>query len=174
MRIVLATLLLALMMLPAPAVSAEPAERAVTVVDGLGVDAQTANKLIDLVSRYDSDLDRLERTRSDLRRRLVTARHDAPKDIDRLLDDALANQRAIVAAEERLVTRVRQIVSAQQTAQLLVLLAATEPSHTDEVPTPAVAENPRQRSGYDPDSLFPPGSSNRPACDPFAMMHRCP
>jgi hypothetical protein len=172
MRIVLATLVLALLM--SPAVSAEPAERAVTVVDGLGVDAQTANKLIDLVTRYDNELDKLQRTRSDLRRRLVTARHDAPKDINRLLDDALANQRAIVDAEERLVTRVRQIVSAQQTAQLLVLLAATEPSHVEEAPPPAVAENPRQRSGYDRDSLFPPGSSSRPACDPFAMMHRCP
>lgn len=171
MRILLAAAVLALMASPA---AAEPAQRAVTVVDGLGVDAQTANKLIDLVSRYDNDLDRLERTRSDLRRRLVTARHDAPKDVNRLLDDALANQRAIVAAEERLVTRVRQIVSAQQTAQLLVLLAATEPSHTDEAATPAVAENPRSRSGYDRESLFPPGSSNRPACDPFAMMHRCP
>lgn len=170
MRIVLVALVLALLASPAAA----DVGRAVIVVDGLGVDEQTANKLIDLVSRYDSELDKLEHTRSDLRRRLVTARHDAPKDVNRLLDDALANQRAIVTAEERLVTRVRQIVSAQQTAQLLVLLAATEPSHVEEPPPAAIAENPRTRSGYDPDSLFPPGSSARPACDPFAMMHRCP
>lgn len=171
MRIVLALVVLALLASPA---AAQPAARAFTVVDGLGVDEQTANKLIDLVARYDSELEKLQRQRSELRRRLVTARHDDAKVVNRLLDDSLANQRAVIQAEERLITRVRQIVSARQTAQLMVLLAATEPSHGEDIVPAETADRSGRVSGsYDPNSLFPPGSASRRPCDPFASMHGC-
>lgn len=154
-------------------VVADSGARAQAVVDALGVDSQTADKLIDIVIRYDNELARLQRQQSEVKRRLVLARHDQPKDIDFLLDDAISTQRALAQNEEQLIKRVRKIVSAKQSAQLLVLLGATEPQRgMDPAPEPTFAEAKRP-SGYDPDQLFPPGSQKRVPCDPFASMHGC-
>ncbi len=151
---------------------AQPASRAVSVVDGLGVDQLTANKLVDILQRHDSELAKLQRQRSELKRRLVTARHADPKNVDRLLDESIANQRALAQAEEQLITRVRQIVPAQQAAHLLVLLAATEPPHGRDAPA-TFSENPRAGSAYDPRSPLSVGQATRTRCDPFASMHGC-
>ena len=152
-------------------VGAEPASRAQAVVDALGVDALTANKLVDVVAHHDLELDRMQRERADLRTRLVTAQRLDPRSVDRLLDDAVANQHAIAEADERLIARVRQLVPPHQAARLVTLLAATDPSRQDSRPA-TYAQGPRPVR-HDPDTLFPPASPSRPVCDPFASMHGC-
>ena len=161
-------------------VSAEPSLRAFSVVEGLGVSEPTATRLLEIVSRHDQEILRLARRKAELQRRLVTAQNDAPQVVENLLDESIATQRAIVQAEERLLARVRQVVSPKLAARLLVLLAATEPTRAEEqvlaTPPPlppSYAQGHRQRSLHDPNALFPPGSSARTPCDPFASMHGC-
>jgi hypothetical protein len=165
MRVALVLVVVVAMATP---VAAQSASRAESVVDALGVDEPTASKLIDIVSRYDLEIARLQRQRAELKRQLVTAHHLDRKSIDHLLDEALANQRGITDAEGRLIARVRQIVPARKAVQLLVLLSVTEPSRSDAAgETDAV----RPHTAYDPEALCLPGA--RTACDPFASMHGC-
>jgi hypothetical protein len=165
MRIALACLVVVVLGSP---VGAEPASRAQAVVDALAVDAITANKLIDLIAHHDIELQRLQHERADIKRRLVTAHRLDPKTVDRLLDDAAANQHALAEVDERLLARVRQIVPAHQAARLLTLLAVTEPSSDD-----VFAVTPRPPVARAPDLVPATAVSGRPACNPFASMHGC-
>src|SRR5687768_6794689 len=101
MRIATAFLTLVLL---ASVATAQPSLRALSVVDALGVDEQKADKLIPWLSVYDEEHAHLNQQRRELKRRLVTARHDDPKTVDKLIDDAMANQRALLHSEEKLVT----------------------------------------------------------------------
>src|SRR5687767_5105630 len=123
MRIVLATLVLALLVSP---VAAEPSLRAFAVVDALEVDEPTANKLLDILTRYDADLDKLERTRSELKRRIITARNADAQGADRLLHDWSANQRSIAQIEDQLVARARRLLPGPKAVHLLLLISVTE------------------------------------------------
>jgi hypothetical protein len=151
---------------------ADSGARALAVTDALGVDARTAEKLIEILVRYDNELSRIEQQRVDVKRRLVLARHDHPKDIELLLEDKIANQRAAAQNEEQLIRRARKILGPQRAAELLVLINATEPDNLGP-PTFATATAPDPRRVRDPDALFPPGSPNRVPCNPFESMHGC-
>lgn len=166
MRIALA--ISVLLVMTAPALADEPS-RAEAVVDALGVDARTAAKLLDVLTAHDLELAKLQRKRNEYKRQLVTAHHLDAKSVDRLLDGALLNQRALADADMQLIVRVRQLVPSPKAVQLLFLLSVTEPAQRE---APAVTEA-RTRTAYDPDALFPPSSGNRPPCDPFASMHGC-
>jgi len=171
MRIVFALLVLALAVSPA---AAEPSVRAFSIVEALEVDEQTGNKLIDLLTRYDADVDKLVRTRAELKARLVIAHRDA-QGADKLLLDWTANQRAFAALEDQLLARARQSLPGQKAVKLLMLLSLTEATPPPDAPPPTTyaTKPPSRRPGYNPDALFPPGSPNRPPCDPFASMHGC-
>jgi hypothetical protein len=168
MRIALAFLVLLGL---ASTVQADSGARAMAVADALAVDTQTADRLIDIVARYDIELARLERQRIEVKRRLLLARHDNPKDIDFLLEDAIANQRAVAQNEEQLIRRARKVLGAKRAAELLVLLNATEPPRATETAPSPIAATPesQRRSAYDPNALFPP----KGGCDPFESMHGC-
>lgn len=176
MRLAIAFLVVVVSVAPA---AADPGDRAQAVVDALGVDSVTANKLRDIVFRYDLDLARLERRRVELRRQLVEAHADDPKHVDFALDELVANQRALARNEEELIARLRQLLPAKKAAQLLVLLAATEPSREHRpAPVEIDMEQPSTEARHDADDLFPPGSDlnapprNKP-CNPFESMHGC-
>jgi hypothetical protein len=185
MRLAIAFLVVLVSVAPA---AADPGDRAQAVVDALGVDTATATKVRDVVFRYDLDLARLERRRVELRRQLVEAHADEPKHVDLALDDLVANQRALARNEEELITRLRQLLTAKKAAQLLVLLAATEPSRERRpAPVEIDMEQPvTAQTRRDADDLFPPGSDlnappnaplntpprNKP-CNPFESMHGC-
>jgi hypothetical protein len=145
-------------------VQADPGARAMTVIDALRVDTQTSDKLIDIVVRYDSELARLQRQRIEVKRRLVLAQHDHPKEVEFLLDDAIANQRALAQNEEQLIRRARKILGPRRAAELLVLINATE--QDDSLPLTGGT-----RPGYDPNALFPPPAKT--PCNPFESMHGC-
>jgi hypothetical protein len=130
----------------------------------LGVDAATAEWLRKTLAAYDREVQQHLRTRGELRRRMLASDREDPREVDRLLEAALASQRALVDAEQRLVASLRARLAPVQAAQLVSLLP--EPGRVE----PWAARQPR----HDPDALFPPRSRLHGRCDPFSRMHRCP
>jgi hypothetical protein len=101
--------------------------RAYALIDELALDERTAGKLFTVLARYDDETDRLLEQRVELQRRLRRA--GAMKDgraIDRLIDDAVANQRGFWDLEDKRVTEMRRILTPVQAAKLLVALPALE------------------------------------------------
>jgi hypothetical protein len=101
--------------------------RAYTLTEELALDEATATRLFPALARYDDETDRLLQNRVDVQRRLRHA--DAirdPRAIERLIDEALANQRAFWGVEERRIAELRKILTPAQTAKVLVVLPALE------------------------------------------------
>lgn len=101
--------------------------RAYTLTDELALDEQTAARLFPVMSRYDDDFDRLLEQRVDVQRRLRRA--DVLKDtraIDRLIDEAITNQRGFWDLQDKRLQALRKILTPAQTAKLLVVLPAVE------------------------------------------------
>jgi len=150
MRIVLAFLF------ALPIAAAEPSSRASSVANALGVDERTRDVLVEVLSWYDAETYRLQEQRSALKIRLATARHESAKTVERMFDEALANQRAQLSADEWLVGNLRRVLPPKLTAQVLTMLSVTD-----------------HKRHHDVNALWPPGSTIRLACDPFAAMHGC-
>lgn len=103
------------------------AMRAYTLTEELRLDEPTAGRLFPLLARYDDEVDRLLEKRVELQRRLRhadTARD--PRATDRLIDEAIANQRALWDLEDRKLADLRKLLTPAQTAKLLVVLPALE------------------------------------------------
>ncbi len=101
--------------------------RAYTLSDELALDEQTAARLFPVLSRYDDDFDKLLEQRVDVQRRLRRA--DTVKDtraINRLIDEAIVNQRGFWDLQDRRLQALRKILTPAQTAKLLVVLPALE------------------------------------------------
>ena len=101
--------------------------RAYTLTDELALDEPTAAKLFPVMSRYDDDFDKLLEQRVEVQRRLRRA--DALKDpraIDRLIEEALVNQRGFWDLQDRRIQALRKILTPAQIAKLLVVLPAIE------------------------------------------------
>lgn len=121
---------------PAPAASENRREkikkkiralRAYTLTEELTLDELTAGKLFPVLAKYDDVFDKLLQGRAELERRLKDA--DSIKDpraIDKLVDEAVANQRAFWDAEDKRLAELRKILTPAQTARLLVVLPALE------------------------------------------------
>lgn len=103
------------------------AMRAFTLTEELQLDEATAGKLFPVLAKYDDELDRLLQQRADIERRLKAA--DTIKDpraLDKLVDEAVANQRAFWDAQDKRLAELRKILTPVQTARLLVVLPALE------------------------------------------------
>jgi hypothetical protein len=101
--------------------------RAYTLTDELQLDEQTAARLFPLLSRYDDDFDKLLEQRVNVQRRLkyVDTLRD-PRAIERLIDEAIANQRGFWDLQDKRIQALRKILTPAQTAKLLVALPALE------------------------------------------------
>jgi hypothetical protein len=101
--------------------------RAYTLTDELQLDEQTAARLFPLLSRYDDDFDKLLEQRVNVQRRLkyVDTIKD-PRAVDRLIDEAIANQRGFWDLQDKRIQALRKILTPAQTAKLLVALPALE------------------------------------------------
>lgn len=101
--------------------------RAYTLTEELVLDEQTAAKLFPLLAKYDEDFDKLLVARIDLQKRLAGADQlkDA-KQIDKLIDDATANQRALWDTESKRLAELRKILTPTQVARVMVVLPAIE------------------------------------------------
>jgi hypothetical protein len=103
------------------------AMRAYTLTEELALDEPTAAKLFPVLARYDDETDKLLEKRVEVQRRLRRA--DTLRDaraIDRLIDEAIANQRGFWDLEDRRLAELRKILTPVQSAKLLVVLPALE------------------------------------------------
>jgi hypothetical protein len=101
--------------------------RAYTLTEELALDEQTAGRLFPVLARFDDETDRLLEKRVDVQRRLRRA--DSLRDgraIERLIDEAVANQRGFWELEDKRLAELRKILTPIQAARLLVVLPALE------------------------------------------------
>jgi hypothetical protein len=101
--------------------------RAYTLTEELALDEPTAGRLFPVLARFDDETDKLLEKRVDIQRRLRRA--DSMRDgraIERLIDEAVANQRAFWELDDRRITELRKILMPVQAAKLLVVLPALE------------------------------------------------
>jgi len=101
--------------------------RAYTLTSELQLDEATASKLFPVLAKFDGEFEKLLVARVDITRRLraVDTIKD-PKAVNKLIDEAAANQRALWDIEEKRLVELRKILTPQQTARLLVVLPALE------------------------------------------------
>jgi len=103
------------------------AMRAYTLTEELALDEPTAGKLFPVLARYDDETDKLLQTRVDIQRRLRRA--DTMRDaraLERLIDEAIANQHGFWELEDRRLGDLRKILTPAQIAKLLVVMPALE------------------------------------------------
>jgi hypothetical protein len=101
--------------------------RAYTLTEELKLDPQAAGQLFPLLARYDDETDKLLEKRVEVQRRLRRAETlRDPRAVDRLIDEALANQRGFRDLEDRRLAELRKILTPLQTAKLLVVLPEFE------------------------------------------------
>jgi len=131
------------------------AMRAYTLTEELALDEQTAARLFPLLARYDDEIDKLLEKRVDVQRRLRRA--DAlrdPRSIDRLIDEALANQRGFWELEDRRIAELRKVLAPVQVAKLLVVLPALERKIQNQL-RKAISQGRPGAAGDDDDDLQP-------------------
>lgn len=101
--------------------------RAYALTTELSLDEKTGGRLWPVLAKYDDEIDRLLQQRIDVQRRLANARQlRDPRSQDKLIDDALANQKAFWSVEERRLAELRRILTPGQTTRLLVVLPGFE------------------------------------------------
>lgn len=101
--------------------------RAYTLTDQLQLDETSAGKLFPVLAKYDDELDRLLLQRADIERRLkASADVKDARALDKLIDEAVANQKAFWESQERRIAELRKILTPAQTARLLVVLPEFE------------------------------------------------
>ena len=189
--------------LAAPAVDAQPAPpgpaaganrreaikkriralRAYTLTEELALDELTAAKLFPALAKWDDVTDKLLVVRVDLTQRLRAAEQlRDPKALDKLIDEAIANQRAFWDLEEKRLAELRKILSPAQTARLLVVLPAFERKIQNQLKR-AISRRPgpsRDNDDVDDDELpgpqpprTGPAKQAGPPCDPFSSRDGC-
>jgi hypothetical protein len=173
--------------------------RAYTLTEQLELDEATAAKLFPALAKYDEELDKLLAQRADLQRRLKDAGSlgDA-KAVDKVIDEAVVNQKAIWDTETRRLEQLRKILTPAQVARTLVVLPQMERRIQNQLRR--VVQKNRQGGGrrgsndeappgenndaWDSDGLKNPFDAPRPrpkgrpapkskTCDPFGSMTGC-
>ncbi len=150
--------------------------RSATLTEELALDESTSGRLFPLLAKYDDELDKLLAQKVDIARKLEVPSKD-PQAIDRVIDDAIANQKALWASEERRLAELRKILTPAQTAKLLVVLPALERKIQNQLRK--AIENANKPVDIDDDiepdeRPAPPRKPQRPApvrapgCDPLA------
>jgi hypothetical protein len=99
--------------------------RAYRVTEELALDETAAARVFPLLTKYDQKVDQLTVERVELNKALRSPPADA-KAIDDLIRRALANRRALVELDEQRLGELRKVLTAAQTARLLVLLPQIE------------------------------------------------
>ncbi|MDB4954230.1 MAG: hypothetical protein JWO36_1799 [Myxococcales bacterium] len=176
--------------------------RASTLIDELSLDEQSSAKLFPVLAKYDAEFEKLLIARADLNRRLQKAAELDPKAIDKLIDEAAANQRGFWDVEDKRFADLRKVLTPVQMTRLLIVLPALERQIQNQLRR-AIVGGPGNRAkelgknpfrvqpdaDTDPDEddegLHPPGRTppvskpaNKPApqkgpCDPFSNVHGC-
>ena len=168
--------------------------RAYTLTEELGLDEATGGRLFPVLAKWDDVTDKLLAQRVELTRQLRAAGQLQPKGIERLIDAAVANQKAFWDLEDKRLVEIRKILSPAQTAQLLVVLPQFERKIQNQlrraIMKPAGRARGRARADFDDDdeeedaapAELPgpqpprtgPAKQAVPPCDPFTSRGGCP
>lgn len=171
------------------------AMRAFELTEELQLDEGTASRLFPVLARFDDETDKLLARRADLQRKLRHA--DTMRDpnaVEHLIDEALNNQRAFWALEDRKIAELRKILTPLQVTKLLVVLPALERKIQTQLRKAIVQKHPNKQplleedDDLEPDEprparreapLAPPprtmpsnAPGNTPPCDPRSQP--CP
>ena len=98
--------------------------RAATLTDELQLDETSLSRLLPVLAKWDDVTEDLTKKRFDLQRRMIATKD--PKAVDKLIDDAIANQRQFWQLEEKRLGELRKILQPGQIARLLIVLPAFE------------------------------------------------
>jgi hypothetical protein len=157
--------------------------RAYTLTEELSLDEQTAAKLFPLLAKFDDEFDKLLVTRAEVQRRLeASAAVTDPKQLDKLIDEAIANQRAMWETEERRLVQLRKILTPAQTARVLVVLPAMERKIQNQLRRAMRKADRAQKATDEDDDDYEAGPAKTPprparpgaVCDPFGDARGCP
>ena len=100
--------------------------RAATLTDELNLDEKSLAKLLPALAKWDDVTEDLLRKRVDIQRRLENVDPKDHKAIDKLIDEAVANQKSFWELEEKRLAELRKILTPPQIAKLIVVLPAFE------------------------------------------------
>jgi len=135
--------------------------RAATLTDELNLDEKALGKLLPVLSRWDDVTEDLLKKRVDIHRRLTAP--DAAKDpkaLDRVIDEAVANQKAFWDLEDKRLAELRKILTPAQTARLLIVLPEFERKIQNQLRR-AIANRPGARGADIDDDVEPDEMPNR-------------
>ena len=93
--------------------------RAIVLAEELDLDEDTAAKLFPILNKYDDEFAKLAKEAIDLRKQAETA---SEADVDDIIDDLVANQRARWDLDQDRFKAVRKVLTAKQAAKILVVL----------------------------------------------------
>ena len=96
------------------------AMRAMLLVDELDLDETTATKLMPVLDKFDDDFAKLAKENLELRAKLETTTDD--DQLDAVIDDLVANQRARWDLDEARFKEVRKVLTRRQAAKILIIL----------------------------------------------------
>jgi len=174
--------------------------RAYTLTAELQLDEQTAGKLFPTLKKYDDEFDKLLQQRMDIQRRLEGAGDlKDPKETEKLIDEAVANQRALWDTEDKRLAQLRKILTPAQVARVLVVLPAMERKIQNQLRKAVQRQKARGARGganqpvdpYPDDPGVDPFADDEPPpakaapkqkaipaparrpCDPFGDVHGC-
>ena len=177
--------------------------RAYALTEELGLDEKAAGKLFPVLAKWDDVTDKLLVQRVDLTRQLrAVDQIKDPRAVDKLIDDAVANQRAFWDLEDKRLVELRKILTPAQVARLLVVLPEFERKIQNQLRRAIQkragggggARNRNRNRGGDDDEdadddveseelpgpqaprSAPPKQATPPAgkCDPFSSRYGCP
>ena len=152
--------------------------RANELTEELALDEPTAGKLFPLLARYDDELDKLLEKKVQIARQLeASSGSQNAKAIDLVVDEAIANQKALWSSEERRLGEIRKILTPGQVAKLLIVLPALERKIQNQLRRAIENANAKQvDDDIEPDERRPPARQappppqriSPPGCDPFS------
>lgn len=166
--------------------------RAYTLTAELQLDEQTAARLFPVLAKFDNVFDKLLTARIEITRRLHAAGSlKDSKAVDKLIDEAVANQRALWDTEDKRLAELRKILTPAQVARVLVVLPVMERKIQNQLRRAVQRQQRKDRqqpldpfSDDDDDPIGDPidtpppppprkGAAPKP-CDPFSDVHGCP
>jgi hypothetical protein len=101
--------------------------RAATLTDELNLDEKALSRLLPVLSKWDDVTEDLLKKRLDIQRRLTTVDGAKdPKGVDKLIDEAVVNQKAFWDLEDKRLAELRRILTPAQIARLIIVLPAFE------------------------------------------------
>ena len=129
--------------------------RAARLVEELG--EATTGKILPILARYDDEFDKLLQARADIDRRIASASESPDgKAADKIIDEAVANQKAFWAAEDMRLQEIRKLLTPQQTARLLVVLPPLERRIQNQLRNAIMRMQNNARESFDDDDIDAP------------------